>query len=108
MPTFRSYPRHLRSIRGRGIVTCARSGFLRRPEDITEIDGQPVATDKADFYGNFGTDHPQDHANPDVGGDPAPVRHGGLDEGQSKQGLNVSDAEIRRAVMEGRPPRPGH
>jgi hypothetical protein len=108
MATFRSYPRHLKPMKGRGLVTCARSGFLRKPEDIVMIDGVPVAKDKADFYGSFGTTHPQDIAQPKIGGDPTPVRYGGLEEGKSKKDLNISDQEILAAVRENRPPRSGH
>lgn len=107
MATFRSFPSHLKPMRGKGLVTCARSGFLRFPDDIVEVDGMPMATDKADFYGAFGTDHPQDHAQPEIGGDPKPVRFGGLDKAQSKSDLAISDQEIVAAVRENRPPRPG-
>lgn len=108
MATFRSYPRHLKPMKGRGLVTCSRSGFLRKPEDIVMIDGKPVARDKADFYGEFGTTHPQEVARPTVGGDPSPVEHGGLEPGRSKQDLNISDAEMVLALREGRPPREGY
>lgn len=108
MGNFRSYPKHLKPPAMRGLITCARSGFLRKPEDIVYIDGQPVARDKADFYGAFGTTHPQDVAQPEVGGDPSPVRHGGLHEGKSKRELSISDQEVLASVREGRPPRPGH
>lgn len=108
MATFRSYPRHLKPMKGRGLVTCARSGFLRKPEDIVMIDGVPVARDKADFYGAFGTTHPQDVAQPNIGSDPTPVPHGGLEAGKTKQDLNISDQEILAAIRENRPPRSGH
>lgn len=107
MATFRSFPKHLKPPRGEGLVTCARSGFLRRPSEIVEIDGQPIARDKADFYGRFGTTHPQDIPQPEVGGDPTPVEHGGLDKGLSKQDLEISDQEVLAAIRENRPPRPG-
>ena len=107
MGTFRSYPRHLKPIKGRGVVTCAMSGFLRRPKDIVEVNGVPIAKDKVDEYGRFGFTHPQDVAQPEIGGDPTPVRHGGFDKPKSKQDLKISDKEIAAAVRENRPPRPG-
>jgi len=54
MATFRSFPSHLKPMRGEGLITCAFSGFLRFPKDIIMIDGKPVAKDKADLYGAFG------------------------------------------------------
>lgn len=108
MSRFNSYPRHLKPPSGGGLITCSRSGFVRKPEDIVWIDGRPVAKDKADFYGGFGTDHPQDHAQPEIGGDPTPVVNGGLEEGKSKQDLNISDGEILAALRENRAPRSGY
>jgi hypothetical protein len=107
MATFRSFPSHLKPMRGEGLITCAFSGFLRFPKDIIMIDGKPVAKDKADLYGAFGTDHPQDHAQPEIGGDPSPVRFGGQDVAKSKAELNISDQEVLAAIRENRPPRPG-
>jgi hypothetical protein len=107
MATFRSFPSHLKPMQGRGLVTCARSGFLRFPKDIVEVDGLPIAKDKADFYGGFGTTHPQDVPQPEIGGDPRPVRHGGLDVARTKSDLGISDQEILAAIREDRPPRPG-
>lgn len=107
MSTFRSYPRHLKPIQGKGLIQCARSGFLRHPKDCVEIDGQMVAKDKADYYGKFGYDHPQDFAQPEIGGDPTPVPKGGIAEPLSKQDLNISDQEVELSIREGRAPRPG-
>lgn len=107
MSTFRGYPSHLGRPRGRGLVTCARSGFLRRPDDCVRVDGVWQARDFADFYGGFGTKHPQDVAQPEVGGDPTRVEGGGLVPARSKQELAISDAEIEAAVRENRPPREG-
>lgn len=108
MATFRSYPSHLKPVRGRGVVVCARSGFLRRPSDIVEYRGMDMARDKADFYGGFGLEHPQDHAQPEIGGDPSPVEGGGLPVERSKSDLNISDAEIEASIREGRQPREGY
>lgn len=108
MATFRAYPRHLKPMEGRGLIVCSRSGFLRKPKDIVIIDGMPVARDKADFYGPFGTTHPQDVAQPKIGGDPTPVRYGGLEKNRTKQDMNISDQEIELAIREDRPPRCGY
>lgn len=107
MSTFRSYPRHLKPMRGKGLIQCAKSGFLRRPEDCVEVDGQMVAKEFADHYGAFGYTHPQDIAQPEIGGDPTPVEKGGIAEPQSIQDLNISDQEVLLSIREGRPPRPG-
>lgn len=108
MATFRSFPSHLKPMRGRGLITCERSGFLRFPEDTVETwDGRNIARDKADFYPGFGTRHPQDIAQPEIGGDPSPVQNGGLDEARSKSDLQMSDQEILASIRENRPPRPG-
>lgn len=108
MATFKSFPRHLRALRGEGLVTCALSGFLRRPKDIEMVDGVPTAKDKADFYGKFGYDHPQDVPQPEIGGDPSPVDFGGLLESRTKQDMGMSDQEIEAAIRENRPPREGY
>ncbi len=108
MGRFRSYPRHLRPAKGQGLVQCAVSGFLRRPEDIVEIDGRPVAKDKADWYGEgFGYDHPRDVYQAETGGDPSPVEHGGIAPTTSKADQSISDTEIRAAIVENRAPRRG-
>lgn len=109
MATFRPYPRHLRPPEGRGLVECARSGFLRKPRDIVVVDGQPTARDKADWYGpGFGHDHPQDRNQAETGGDPSPVRFGGIRGTSSKSELGITDAEIEASIRENRPPRPGY
>lgn len=108
MATFRSFPKRLKPAKGEGLVECSLSGFLRRPSDIIEIDGRPVAADKADLYGTFGTTHPQDVAQPELGSDPTPVKHGGSTATKSKQDMGISDAEIVAAVRENRSPRPGY
>lgn len=108
MATFRSYPGHLKPMRGRGLIRCSLSGFLRHPEDIVYKDGAPIARDKADIYPGFGLDHPQDFNRAEVGGDPTPVPHGGLGEDKTKSDLGISDAEVEISVREGRPPRPGY
>lgn len=107
MPTFRSFPKHL-SARGRGVITCARSGFLRHPDDVVDHHGMKIAHDKADLTPGFGTDHPQDYAQPEIGGDPSPVPHGGLDVARTKSDLCISDAEILASIREGRLPRRGY
>lgn len=107
MGTFKGYPRHLGKPRGRGLVVCALSGFLRKPKDIVEVRGVRVAKDKADHYGRFGYIHPQDVAQPEVGNDPTAVPYGGLVESKTKQDLGISDQEIEAAVRENRPPRQG-
>lgn len=107
MGRFKAYPRHLGGAKGRGIVTCAKTGFLRHPKDIVRVDGVPIAKDKADHYGAFGYTHPQDVAQPRLGGDPTPVKDGGLIEARTKQDLGISDQEIEAAVRENRPPREG-
>ena len=107
MGRFSSYPRHLGAVKGRGLVTCGKSGFLRHPKDIVYVDGVAVAKDKADFYGAFGYTHPQDVAQPRIGGDPSPVKDGGLAVSYSKQELGISDQEIEAAVRNNRPPRKG-
>ena len=107
MPTFRAFPRHLRPLTGKGMVTCALTGFLRRPEDIVVIDGVPTARDKADFYDNFGYTHPQDVPQPETGGDPRPVDYGGFADPKSKSELGISDQEIEASIREGRPQREG-
>jgi hypothetical protein len=109
MATFRSYPRHLGRPEGRGLVTCVRSGFLRKPRDIVEIDGRRIARDKADWYGDvFGWDHPQDRNQAETGGDPGPVPGGGQPRARSKQELGISDREIEASIRENRPPRSGY
>lgn len=107
MATFRSYPKHLKPIEGRGLIECAMTGFLRKPDDIVEIDGQPIAKDFADHYDGFGYTHPQDVAQPEVGGDPRSVEYGGLSEGKSLTELGISDQEMQAAIREDRPPRRG-
>lgn len=107
MATFRSFPKKLGRAKGTGLIECSLSGFLRRPCDIIEVDGVPVAADKADLYGSFGTTHPRDVMQPALGSDPTPVRHGRTAATKSKQDLNISDAEVLAAIRENRPPRPG-
>ena len=107
MGRFRSFPSHLRPLTGKGLVTCALTGFLRRPDDVVYVDGVPVAKDHADHYGPFGYTHPQDVPQPQIGGDPSPVDHGGQVEARSKQEMGISDGEILAAIRENRPPRKG-
>jgi hypothetical protein len=107
MPSFRSFPKHLKPLTGQGIVVCSLSGFLRRPDDIEMVYGQPRARDKADHYGAFGYIHPQDKPQPDIGGDPAPVDYGGLREAETKSEMGISDEEVRAAIRENRAPRRG-
>mgnify|MGYP005851239593 CR=1 FL=1 len=104
---FHSFPRHLKPLTGKGLVTDALSGFLRRPEDCVLVYGVPKAKDKADFYGPFGWIHPQDVPQPEIGGDPKSVTYGGLLEGKTKSDLDISDQEITASVRENRPPRSG-
>lgn len=106
---FRSYPRHLGKPDGRGYVQCARSGFLRKPHQVRDDErGGQVATDYADYTPGFGTAHPQDRKQLDLGGDPSPVENARPpDRPLSKQDLRISDAEILLAIQENRPPRPG-
>lgn len=106
--TFRSFPRHLKPIKRRGLIECAMSGFLRRPEDTVVVDGMPIAKDKADFYGAFGYTHPGDVKQPELGGDPTAVPLGGLRESKTAQDLQISDQERALAIKEDRPPRAGY
>lgn len=111
MGSFRSYPRHLKPAKGKGYTQCERTGFLRHPDDIIEEwNGARVAIEEADITPGFGTRHPQDVWNADAGGDPTPTEiTAGVDvHPQSKQDLKISDKEIRAAIVENRPPRPGY
>jgi hypothetical protein len=107
--TFRSYPSRLGKPDGRGYVVCDRSGFLRKPSETIEEDtGARVAREFADLTPGFGTRHPQDVNQAEIGGDPTPIenaRPGGPP--LTKRDLNISDAEILAAIREDRPPRRG-
>jgi hypothetical protein len=105
---FRSYPRHLK-VDARGYVTCDRSGFLRKPSQTIDDEGSRVAREFADITPGFGTTHPQDVAQPEIGGDPTPIEN--ARPGQppyTKQELGISDAEVLAAIREDRPPRRGY
>jgi hypothetical protein len=93
-----------------GYTQCDRSGFLRPANQvITEFNGATVSVEFADITPGFGTRHPQDVYQATVGGDPTPaVNVAGVDEmNLSKQDQGISDREIKRAIRENRPPRPG-
>lgn len=106
---FRSYPRKLGKPDGRGYVVCERSGFLRKPHEVvTEFHGSRVAREFADITPGFGTQHPQEVNQAELGGDPTPIedaRPGGPD--LSLRELNISDAEVLASILEDRPPRRG-
>lgn len=108
MATFRSYPRHLKPMKGKGYVQCQRSGFLRHPDEMMrDVRGGMVAKEFADVTPGFGTRHPRDVFAPDVGGDPAPTHiTTGIDMPLTKEQLGISDYEIERSIIENRPPRP--
>jgi hypothetical protein len=102
------YPRHLGKPDGRGYVACARTGFLRKPGQLIEDNGHWVARDHADITPGFGTRHPQDVNQAEIGGDPTPLeRVQPPPPALSKRELGISDAEIMAAIRESRPPRPG-
>lgn len=110
MGTFKSYPGHLGKPEGKGYITCAMSGFLRKPSEVMETyKGTIVADDKADITPRFGTRHPQDVNQAEVGSDPNPIHPQSTADTteRSKQDLGISDAEILAAIVENRPPRRG-
>jgi hypothetical protein len=109
MATFRSFPRHLKPLKGEGYVQCQRSGFLRHPSDMMEdYRGGTVAKEYADVTTGFGTKHPRDVFSPDLGGDPRPTPiQTGINEPYTKEDLLISDQEIEASIRENRPPRSG-
>jgi hypothetical protein len=108
MATFRSYPRHLKPMKGKGYVQCQRSGFLRPADEVMrDVRGGIVARDFADITPGFGTRHPRDVFAPEVGGDPTPTHiTTGVDLPLTKEQLGISDQEVEAAIRENRPPQP--
>lgn len=109
MGTFRPYPKHLGK-RGEGYTQCERSGFLRKASDLMKEDkGATVAEEFADKTPGFGTWHPQDVNQAEVGSDPTPIDNStGVDMvNASKADMGITDAEVLLAIQEDRPPRPG-
>jgi hypothetical protein len=95
---------------GKGIAVCDRSGFVRRVgATLRAYTGSRVARDFADITPGFGTRHPQDVNQAEVGGDPTPIPDARpIDrDPKSKQQLCISDREIEAAIRENRAPRRG-
>lgn len=105
---FRAYPKHLGGPRGRGLMECNASGFVRHTSELEDDYRQgPVARQFADLTPGFGTRHPQDVVQLGTLNDPSVARGGDSldDRNLSKQDLGISDAEILASIKEGRPPR---
>lgn len=104
----RCYPRHLGGPRGRGLMECNASGFVRHTtEEVDDYRQGPVARQFADVTPGFGTRHPQDVVQLGRLNDPSAAPDGdSLDKKNlSKQDLGYTDAEILASIKEGRPPR---
>lgn len=69
-----------------------------------------AAKEFADITPGFGTYHPQDVVNLGVMDDPTSIENARPDDkmNYSKQDLQISDAEIKLAIQEGRAPRYGY
>lgn len=108
---FRAYPKHLGRPRGRGLMVCDASGFVRHTSEATDDVRQgTVARQFADLTPGFGTHHPQDVVQLGALGDPSPAEDGDHIERhpKTKQELGISDAEILASIREGRAPRQGY
>ena len=106
----RTTPPHLRS-NGRGWGEDEASGFVRAAHDfVDDIRQGEVAPEHADITPGFGTHHPQDVKNLGTLDDPSSVMSSqSLNRANlSKADLEISDAEVRLSIEEGRPPRPGY
>jgi len=104
---FRSYPRHLGKSRGRGVVECDASGFLRHPDKIMQDVRQGYVAKKfADITPGFGTRHPQDVVQLGVLDDPRPIPNSNPADtvNATKLELGISDNEIEDSIREGRAP----
>ena len=105
-----TYPRHLRR-KGKGVVECEASGFLRQVGDTRhDLRQGQVAKEFADETPGFGTYHPQDVVSLGTLDDPKAIPHARPKDEQnlSKQDLRISDQEVELSIREGRPPRRGY
>lgn len=105
-----TYPRHLGRPKGKGLVECQASGFLRpASEMVHDVRQGTVSKEFADHTGGFGSFHPQDVRRLGNLDDPRAIDRSVPkdDNNYSKQDLGISDQEIELSIREGRPPRRG-